>query len=744
MPKANNAQLRGISAAETHEALNVRPCSIQATLPQVERETILAIRSGLPTHDDVTHLMSAIKSQRQIVIEQQDTLITVPLGTEVSFTADDHTLLVSDIREDFRAANTLLNKLRVAIASLVMRGAYRENLIEHPQNDVQSNPVSIKLHALESLLHELHNAPTIPLEYQEIILTHYNNLVPGELRLSTRGELTPRVVQMLLDTCYEMRTKAEPDRDDSRCVAALQRIQKLSERLYQVERAPLLALGQDGEVTCHHEYTLHLFRKEHRELIREVAGILENGNWCSPGYGESGIAQRGVSQTSEPFKSDYQRWFYEELRSVEQCAQGVVFRPRKMTEQMHSMLLPSAMSAYQVVFQVIAAMTKVSGNDMEECASPTILLPHKPYVEVHNALSDFCITSGCTGIGYRPQDIRQLEESIINYCPTAIFVEPVGNNFEMQVVSVRKILRAIVEAQQEIFKAERGYDNHRVLVVIDSTLLGRAARWKELDFSSLPSWLSIVNIESLIKFGELGQDLVPAALVTTIGDNIRLPIDRVRLRGGFVPPETTVRRLYLLLDETEMTRRLKRHSRNTQVLLDVLSSRPKESGYLFHAIHPLVESKTSARAYEREATMAGARCSLGVSMTKVRELLKRPARAEDEQELLTTILSSAKTLILQLAADAKLNVIEGTSFGFDYTRIAIYTEPSSSKFPKISQASEERAYLRIAPGQENMKDIKIFAAILVRVEEILIAAIGNENWYGQEVALGKRGKTYPS
>jgi hypothetical protein len=121
-------------------------------------------------------------------------------------------------------------------------------------------------------------------------------------------------------------------------------------------------------------------------------------------------------------------------------------------------------------------------------------------------------------------------------------------------------------------------------------------------------------------------------------------------------------------------------------------------------------------------------------MNRVEELLGEGLLESERDEVLTTLLTSTKNLIVTLAAEAKLNVVEGTSFGFDYTRLALYSEPSSLYRPNFSQGYSQREYLRVAPGQESMRDIKLLGAIFQRTEEILTHVL-RRRWNRGEISL---------
>jgi len=322
--------------------------------------------------------------------------------------------------------------------------------------------------------------------------------------------------------------------------------------------------------------------------------------------------------------------------------------------------------------------------------------------------------------------------------PDAVFVAPMTNMFGMKVAEIGRLLEALCDPQLTAARSGQALPPpdgcvRALYVVIDNTTLGRLARWQDFNFARLPDFVKILSFESLVKHGQDGQDLAPAGLVVAIGKGLGCVLRSVREQVGSMPAEISVRRLEHTPDSEMLDRRMRRHSRNTSLLCRNLQDVCRKSSFFREVNHPFLENHPQHRVARRELRDAGAIFTVRFNLDFMRCYTEHPAsEAEgrtvqaaakrDYQDFALLIAKAYLKLVVELARRSDLELNAGSSFGFNSTRIVIYTR----QLPPGEEADphyQREPYLRVAPGIENVKDMKILLAVLKRASEIFMEAV---------------------
>jgi cystathionine beta-lyase/cystathionine gamma-synthase len=393
------------------------------------------------------------------------------------------------------------------------------------------------------------------------------------------------------------------------------------------------------------------------------------------------------------------------------------------------MLFPNGLGALEAVFQLIAHDLD-SGRRPE--SKPIVLSGKDLYVEVKNSILAFCSRSQLDHKEILAYDTDTLISAIKEDSPCAVFLEPVANSYDLRVTEVGRVIEALREWD---WRRDARYTSPRqdryIYLVIDSTTLGPQALWKRCTLENLPPFVRVVNIESLIKYGEDGQDLTGAAVVTLAGRYPGAGFKNIRSRRGFMPSEPAARRVDFSIDRQALDRRLARHSRNTDIVARSLDKHAvAEGGFLDRPCHPLLAEHPDHEAFASEAGGSGSLLSVGFRYSLLKDYRElygeppsewqgRPMAVSDKER----IAKAYSTLVTQLAGDIGLDLLLGTSFGFNTSRIAVYTRQLVNDEHALAKGHREAPYLRVASGTETIKDAVLVAAVLKRADEIFSEAI---------------------
>jgi len=480
---------------------------------------------------------------------------------------------------------------------------------------------------------------------------------------------------------------------------------------------------------------------KYRELLKRVANIEELTSWHSPTYGTSGKGERGVEQRSEKFLTDYQRWKMWEALELERRLHSDSFGKRVRSGfdlRMESILTNSGMTALEAIMQGID-MRSSRGKKSRKKAK--IFKTKDIYFEADRVFTDHYEQMGIKPKEFNPEDTDTLIERIKKDHPLVVFVNPMSNMYDMKVCEIGKILTALCDeewekecrAQAKKERPDSVYLNiPDIHIIIDNSTLGQLAKWKNFDFGMLPKFVKIFSFESLVKYGQDGQDLVQAGLITAIGEYASESVDQVRKEKGLQPPENTIRKLAASPPPEITDAKMQRHSRNSEHLTAVLAEEAKNpDSFIAEVIFPGHESHSQFEAAKNEMTGGGGLLNIGFRtenllgyQEKHETWSDKPMSPYELTKKEGEIIGAFNALIILLAKKINLEVNKGTSYGFRTTRIAIYERKQTEKEKaKFDHEWKNVPYLRVATGTENIKDNILLAEIIKRANQIFKDAI---------------------
>ncbi len=690
----------------------------------------IALESGLPTLADVQATLLKIAAPKHLGSAEAGGVATpyfsFEAGEPENFTASQHAEFVREFSTDVAELKLRINRLKLRVAKIALRGsAYRESSF---RRDEVNDPLEIR----SSQAWQAYAKGFESDEHRSQFVADYNSIVPSLYRTESSHLLSSHDAGLIYEVYSSMRHDKEgPSKDETAAIRPVfARLVEIGQQLRDIEEAPLLFSLSDEKDD--HQGALRESWRRYRELARELAALEEHGNWCCPSYGESLKPQRGLAQHSEPFKTDYQRYQNTVVWSVERKAHRVFFRDTISKENASSMLFPNGLAAMEAVFLLIAEDLNRKPRGRTPQDKLTVLSASDLYVEVGASIFAFCQRTNLNQQKIPSYDTDALIGAIKKELPCAVFLEPLANSYGMRVTEVSRVLEALSDHdwENEASDAYRA-DERLMYLVIDSTTLGPQALWKQCKLDKLPHFVRVVNIESLIKYGEDGQDLTSAAVVTISGQSANFDLEYIRSRRGFMPSEQMARRIDFSVDRDAIERRLARHSRNTGLISRRLDDHAaKTVGFIDRPQHPLLAEHPDYEALARESSGFGGLVSVGLRyslLNDYRELQGVSPHTWDDRPMDRTgkerIAKAYSILVTLLAGEVGLDLVLGTSFGFNTTRLAVYERQRNDNEQPLANGYQSIPYVRIAPGVETVKDAVLTAAVLKRADEIFSTAI---------------------
>ena len=474
----------------------------------------------------------------------------------------------------------------------------------------------------------------------------------------------------------------------------------------------------------------------YRKLLKEFSTLEELSSWYSPTYRATFQGQCGPHQSSEPYSSDYQRLAMTELTVLERLLSRQHFKDSQYFERIESVLLPNGMGALHAILEYLERKEAFQSSDVKR----PFFKEQNIYFEADAVISTHC---NCVNRGLRefaPTDIPQLLEAIKTDWPAAVFISPLQMSFEQRVTDIAQLLRGLCSKQIIDAYYERCQTREpaasELLVVVDNTCASRLATWRGFNFCCLPPFMKVVSFESLIKYGQDGLELTPAALVTGIGQNIGSAIRSHRSELGLTPPESTVHRLQNVYNQQIVDARLARHSRNTAVIVNILEkSCQQKPSFLSKVVSCCSPRHPDYKTAQQVLSGAGGVFNVGFNfgaLLNYQEVSSATSSKPFEGNFLqqtNRVAAAFVNLVHALAKQLGLELNHGTSYGFDIPRLALYeTEWSPALFPLRNEERKKDLYffLRVASGTENLSEAILLGHILARANETFSTALAEK------------------
>ncbi len=462
-------------------------------------------------------------------------------------------------------------------------------------------------------------------------------------------------------------------------------------------------------------------RQEHRRLFVEISGLLESNNWFSPSQFSSWTASKGVHQSTDRNGNDYGRSYPELLRVIE----GRFAEEMKLSRQISSVFLTGGgLQALNTALGVIAVLAK-------DRAPRPVVAPAGVYWESDERLRDLSSQKWVSEVISDPvSSARELADKILATKSRLVMTAPFGNSPDMATVNIGELL-TMVSSNDFMSKwqgATAADFPGELIILVDNTVLSNAARWKSFNFQRLPQWCAVGSVESLIKQGQDGFDYAPSGSLTWYSRpnviewfNVETPV--VRMRGGYTPPPNTLLRLMLTPSADYLEYRACQHRFNTRVLSSALSELglcapegTETPGIQFEVVTP--GGRAGNRAIrepfdDRDSPIFYLKLSERCVEQWIEHLSASHGQEYDNDTVQRRILSLYIDSLLDSARISGISLNEGTSFGFDVTRISLVSASA----------------IRVAPGIEQIDQLGLLKNTFVTVAALLPFRVANSDLF---------------
>lgn len=242
--------------------------------------------------------------------------------------------------------------------------------------------------------------------------------------------------------------------------------------------------------------------------------------------------------------------------------------------------------------------------------------------------------------------------------PLVIFGQPFGSGMEEKVFDLDRTLKIIKDSEGK----------RPIVLVIDSTMHGASLqRWKDVEeITSSGKDFTLIEVQSLVKHGQIGMDTVPGGVALAYGTHPELVRASTASRGTMMQ-EHQAAVLFPFSAELQLAR-IQRAGRNAKYLAQELKTKLANNP-IYNGVHLASESDPEvSNQYKTKPPILFIRLNPLIPPTKVDILL------DNLTGLDRTFPESGK----------------GTSYGFDGTRFEIIP---------IGEGGSQT--LRIAAGQES-------------------------------------------
>jgi cystathionine beta-lyase/cystathionine gamma-synthase len=408
------------------------------------------------------------------------------------------------------------------------------------------------------------------------------------------------------------------------------------------------------------EITDHLARltKGHTEdisLAREYihshqvlfGALITSTDWQSPSYETTGISQAGrqtgkIYATINDYKRD-QHWdtFHYEQAFLREYIDAFIKLP------IHAHATSSGMSAFTTILMYLKGEKKLQGK---------ILCGSSVYFQ-----NRWLLLQGFADqlVFVQESDTKKILHAIDTHAPSVIFLDSLTNAPDVITPDIEAVIRHV---------AKKNYETH---VVIDNTGLS-------IDFQPIPlvfakqTHVRLIMFESLNKYHQFGMDRVSGGMIIAYGKGTDKLFD-YRVHSGTIIGDAVAASLPTP-NRTFLARRLHRHTQNTRILVD--------SGRKWIEHNPT--SPFKCISYPAKG------CYFTIQF----------------KEKYNTVSSFKRfiALTLRIAKKYNTNLVAGTSFGLNTTRIYLTAIRSRPHTP----------FIRIAVGTEDVTEIEKMQHVLIQ------------------------------
>lgn len=411
----------------------------------------------------------------------------------------------------------------------------------------------------------------------------------------------------------------------------------------------------------------YMYYDLYRSLQSIVAGLITSTDWQSPTFAHSlmSLAGRQTGKIKANY-TDYKRDHHLDAKQY-----GEKFRNEYVNGflkfPIHTYLVNSGMAALTTILNFLEMERKITGP---------ILLGSSSYFQNKELIKKLF-----TGvIEVHEHDTEKIKEIILTKKPAVLFFDSLCNSHDVAVPNLKKILSvAKVSLQNDTY------------IIIDNTCL--AASFQPLQLlGRFPKHIHMIVFESMNKYYQFGLDKTMGGIIYAWGkDTGNLYLTR-RDSGTIISDVSC----YLLPTPNKklLQKRLARHERNARILIDSLTTylhdNPKTP--LQDVVYPLLPTHPAA-------LWASNLSFHGSFFTFVWKPKYDTIRSY--KKFTANVLTEAKK--------TKIQIVQGTSFGMNNSRI--YLTASNTKFGK--------PFVRFSVGTETRVEIEKIKEVLIKALEKL-------------------------
>lgn len=413
-------------------------------------------------------------------------------------------------------------------------------------------------------------------------------------------------------------------------------------RYRSISRVRLLLSG--GTATLQRINRVRTVLENNREFIRtnqtRIGALITCTDWQSPSYLHTKISQAGrETGTIYPTINDYKRDQHWDAHRFEQAflknnIDALIKFP------IHVLACSSGMAAFTTILNFLL---------LEHPSTRPVLVGKSSWFQNRLLLVP---AYGKKIIWFDEADTDAIRKAFDAYRPSVIFIDSLTNSPEIAVPDMSVIIKHLAKnAKKDTY------------LVIDNTGLSVALQ----PFKMLPgihSKLRIIGFESLNKYHQSGMDRVTGGIIYSYGKDSAKLFD-YRVHTGTNIPDVLAASLPTP-NRKILAGRLKRHERNARIISDAFGK--------WISLHPA--SPVTGISYPGPLPCAGSYFTVKFRMTYST----------------VAVYKRFIALVMKTAKRNALDMVAGSSFGLNHTRVyltAVRSKPATP-FIRISAGTEDR------------------------------------------------------
>lgn len=398
-----------------------------------------------------------------------------------------------------------------------------------------------------------------------------------------------------------------------------------------------------------------------REGFKLLGALMSSADWQSPIYRSSfSPSANRLTENIKEHVLDYKRDGHLEASEYEESFVRE-YMSHLGSRNLKAYLTNSGMAAFTTVLHWITGELKLSSS----CLAVTPM-----YFENIHLAEAFFPKLDCVS----PSNASELKAKLKQLNPQVVLVDAITNCGEVKLQNYETIIEWARTTRK------------KTVVVIDTTCIPVFLLPDNL-LADLPEHVSVVIVESLAKHHQFGMDTVTGGVVVIDGvQSTHKNFRPTRARFGTNITDASAQSLPSP-NRQRLSRRLKRHSRNMEILAQCLYEQIEQHSGIIDSIS-WVGAGPENNSWYRSPVMSISLCPQFQSVWHYQEFERR---------------------VYEIALERKHPVAFSTSFGFDVSRFYV-TAPSTDFEPP---------FLRLSIGTETLSQLKTLIEIMNTASEQL-------------------------